>query len=179
MAFLEIPLRFQVSIEYKDINGEEYKTEYEIDFARNKGRMFSEDKQAKAFFKLIKNMESAAESLSDINRTLNQPDRSNLFQKDTELVLSSGQQRLLKNIVEVEKESGTEGETWLLAETIGKTIIRKHPDKGELELDVNIKDIHVLSQAGLLRGYYRDNIFWFHVAPLSKSCDNKSQNNGG
>jgi len=141
--------------------------------------MFSEDKQAKAFFKLIKNMESAAESLSDINRTLNQPDRSNLFQKDTELVLSSGQQRLLKNIVEVEKESGTEGETWLLAETIGKTIIRKHPDKGELELDVNIKDIHVLSQAGLLRGYYRDNIFWFHVAPLSKSCDNKSQNNGG
>jgi hypothetical protein len=161
-------LRFSVLIKYKDINGSEYTTEYEIDLSRNKGRMFSEDEQAKAFFKLVKNIDDAANSLSEINRTLNQPDRSNLFQKDFDLTLSDDQQTLLQKNIRTEQESGTEGETWLLAETIGKTSIRQHTDKGELEIEVKTKDIQTLSQAGLLRGYYKDNLFWFYVAPLPK-----------
>ena len=164
-------LKFDVLIEYSDINEDKYSTEYKIDLSRNKGRMFTEDEQAKAFFNMIENVSNAAKSLEDINHTLNQPDRSNLFQKEAGLELNNHQSMLLKNIIQTEKESETEGGIWFLAETIGKTSIRKHSSKGELEIDAETQDIQALSQAGFLRGYYRENIFWFYVAPSAEPLE--------
>jgi len=169
-------LKFNVMIEYKDIGGEKYSSTYLIDLSRNRKQLFAEDVQAKAFYSLVEKAGSAARSLEDINRTLNQPDRSNLFQKEAGLELSGRQVKLLSDIVQADKESETAGEGWLLSEAIGKTSIRKTSPKGKLELDAKTCDIQALSQAGHIRGYYRNNIFWFYVAPSAESFVKKSPN---
>lgn len=172
----ENDLKFKVLIEYKDISGEKYSSAYFIDLSRNKNQLFAEDIQTKAFYKLVEKVESSAHSLKDINRTLNQPDRSNLFQKEAGLKLSDRQVKLLSDIVQADKESETVGEIWFLSEVVGRTSICKASPKRELELDVNTHDILALSQAGHIRGYYRDNIFWFYVTPSAESFVKKSLN---
>lgn len=161
-------LKFDVEIEYKDMNGEKYSSKYKIDLSRNKRKLFSEDNQAKAFFELVENVSKAAVSLADINITLNQPDRSNLFQREVDLKLSNSQVELLDRIIQAERDDEPSDKVWFLSRVIGKTSIQKHSPKGEIKLDASVQDIQALCQAGHLRGYYSGDILWFNLAPSAE-----------
>ena len=174
----EQDLVFKVDIEYKDIDGGKYSSDYVIDLSRNKNQMFSENEQEKAFFNLVENIDKTADTLEKINQTLNQPDRSNLFNKEIGLELNDRQVELLNDIVRLEKESSTCGDNWLLSEVIGRTYILKASPDEKVELDVKTPDIHALAQAGYLRGYYSDDTFWFYISPSAESLVTKPPNNG-
>ncbi len=162
-------LKFNVLIEYKDAAGTIYSSTYKIDLSRNKSQTFPEDKQAKAYFTLVENIGSVARSLEEINRTLNQPDRSNIFAKEKGLELNQRQIELLRQIVDSEKNLENDGETWHLSEIIGQNSIGRESSNGPIKLDAETRDIQTLCQAGHLRGYYSDDVLWFYVSPSADS----------
>ncbi len=172
-------LKFDVLIEFCDMHGEKYSTNYKIDLSRNKSRMFTEDEQAKAYFNLVESVSNAASSLHEINETLNQPDRSNTFNVKIGLELNDRQAELLFRIVKAEVSAEKKGDIWHLSECIGKTSIRRMSAGNEHELDVEAQDVQTLCQAGFLRGYYRNNILWFHVSPFAEREVNEKPNELG
>lgn len=160
-------LNFTVSIECSDLDGLVYSTEYNIDLSRNKGRIYNEDRKSKAYFNLVEKVSSAADSLELINRTLNQPDRSNIYIREN-LELNDKQKALLENIRKLEEDTDTNANSWFLQEAIGKTSIRRSID--EIEFEVETQDIQTLCRAGYLRGYYSDGTLWFYKAPSIKNA---------
>jgi hypothetical protein len=121
---------------------------------------------------MVEKVSDAANLLEDINHTLNQPDRSNLFRKEVGLELSQRQIDLLRRIVKADKGSEKQGDIWYLVEAIGKTSVYRASANSQIELDVDTQDIHALSQAGHIRGYYSNNTFYFYIAPSAEFVAN-------
>jgi len=159
-------LDFIVYIEFSDLGGLLYSTEYNIDLSRNKDRFYNEGRKSQAYFNLVEQVSSAAKSLERINATLNQPDRSNVYIRE-KLELNNKQEALIESIVKIEKNTNTNGNSWFLQEVIGKTSIRRSIDESELEVET--QDIQTLCRAGYLRGYYSNDILWFYTAPSIKN----------
>lgn len=159
-------LKFKVHIEFSDVGGDKYSTEYDIDLSRNRNRMYREDSYAQAHFDLVEKVTDAAQSLESINRSLNQPDRSNMYIRE-DLELNDRQVELIRKIAEAEQQSEKQGAIWILREVIGKTSISRTVD--DFEVEVETHDIQTLCRSGHLRGQYSDGTFWFYVAPSAKN----------
>ncbi len=156
-------LVFETNIKYKDINGTQYSTSYKIDLSRNREKLFAENEQEKAFFKMVEDIGNSSIALDRINHTLNQPDRSNSFYVNENIDPSPKQLDLFYQIKSLEDQGASTGEQWILNEVIGRTYISQFLKDKEIELDVRIQDIHALIRAGYLQGYYQNNNLWFCV----------------
>lgn len=160
-------LKFKIHIEFSDVGGEKYSTEYNIDLSRNRNRMYREDSCAQAYFNLVEKVTDAAQSLKSINRSLNQPDRSKLYIRE-DLELNDRQVELIRKIAEAEQQSENKGAIWILREMIGKTSISRTID--DFEIEVETHDIQTLCRSGHLRGQYSDGTLWFYVGPSAKNA---------
>jgi len=160
-------LRFKVKIDFRDIGGESYSCEYEIDLSKSRNRMFSEDSQAKAYYDLVDRVTEISQSMEGIDRALNQPDRSNLFVREN-LELNEQQIELVKEIAEAEEEAESKGSIWFLREQLGRTCITRKSDRMEIEVEAH--DIQTLCRSGLLRGYYRNGTLYFYVGTSAKNA---------
>jgi hypothetical protein len=101
-------LKFKIQIEFSDVGGEKYSTEYDIDLSKNRNCFYTEDSYAKAYFNLVEKATDAAKSLERINRSLNQPDRSNMYIRE-DLELNDQQVELIRKIAEAEQQSERKG----------------------------------------------------------------------
>jgi hypothetical protein len=160
-------LKFKIHINFSDVGGEKYSTEYDIDLSRNRNQMYREDSYAQAYFNLVEKVTDAAQSLESINRSLNQPDRSNMYIRE-DLELNDRQVELMRKIAEAERQLEKEGAIWILREVVGKTCISRTVDNFEIEVETH--DIQTLCRSGHLRGQYSNGSLSFYVAPLAKNA---------
>jgi len=156
-------LKITFEVKYKDSDDKTYSESYAIDLSAQRGYMFSEDARSRTMFQVAENILEISRSLADIQRTLDQPDRGNLFVPLSDQSLNGSQKLILEKIVESEKDPNSLGSLWMLVKAIGSTKVRELRDGG-VEFEVQGHDVEALCQEGSLAGYYQGGTLFFRLS---------------